>query len=96
MECEGSLPCPQETATGTYPQLDESSPDPHPISLKSILILSFYLRLCLPSGLFISGFTTKAFLNFSSPHARYMPRLSHHPWFDHPITSGEKYNLWNY
>ena len=32
---------------------------PHPTSWKSILILSSYLRLGLPSGLFRSGFRTK-------------------------------------
>ena len=40
-----------------------SQPDPirtpHPISWKSFLILSFYIRLGLPSGLFPSGFPTK-------------------------------------
>jgi len=32
---------------------------PHPTSLRSILILSFHLRLGLPSGLFLSGFPFK-------------------------------------
>ena len=36
----------------------QSTP-PHPTSWKSILILSFHLRLGLPSGLFPSGFHTK-------------------------------------
>ena len=40
---------------------------PHPISWRSILILSTHLRLGLPSGLFPSGFHTKT-LYAPSPH----------------------------
>ncbi|PNF31822.1 hypothetical protein B7P43_G09339, partial [Cryptotermes secundus] len=36
----------------------------HPISLRSILLLSNYLRLSLPSGLFPSGFTTNILYAF--------------------------------
>jgi hypothetical protein len=28
-------------------------------------------------------------------HARYMPRPSHPPWFDHPKIFSEKYKLWS-
>ena len=40
---------------------------PHPTSWRSILVLSTYLRLGLPSGLFPSGFPTKT-LYTPSPH----------------------------
>jgi hypothetical protein len=53
MEPEGS----QEPSTGPYPEPYQSNPL-HPISLRSILILSTHLRLCLPSGLFPSGMPT--------------------------------------
>jgi hypothetical protein len=51
---EGSLPNSQQPATCPYPEPDQSSPCPHPTSPKSILILSFHLRLGLPSGLLTS------------------------------------------
>ena len=40
-------------------QLDPVHTHPHTTSWRSILILSFHLRLGLPSGLFPSGFPTK-------------------------------------
>jgi hypothetical protein len=60
MEPEGSVPCSQEPSTGPYLESDESS-SYHPIlclSLTAILMLSFHLRLGLPSGLFPSDFPT--------------------------------------
>jgi hypothetical protein len=59
MEPQGSLPCSQEPSSGPYPELDQSVHTPHPISLRSILILSSHLHLGLPSGRFPSGFHTK-------------------------------------
>lgn len=50
------LPCLQVPATGPCPEPDDSRP--HPVTLRSILILS-HLWLVFPSGLFPSGFTTK-------------------------------------
>jgi len=47
-----------------------------PPSLRSFLIWSFHLRLCLPSSLFVC--ISHVF------HACYMPRPSHPPWLDHP------------
>ena len=52
-----------ELTSVRHPSLSWASPIqsiyPHPTSWRSILILSTYLRLGLPSGLFPSGFPTK-------------------------------------
>jgi hypothetical protein len=50
MEPEGLLPYSHKPATGPYPERAESSSS-IPISLRSILMLSFHLRPGLPSGL---------------------------------------------
>jgi len=56
MEPEGSLPSPQQPATGPYPEPDESSPQLPTVSLRSIL--------SLPSVLYLSGFPTKTLYAF--------------------------------
>jgi len=54
MESDGSLQCLQQPVAFPYTELDQSNPHPHPISWTFVLILSFYLRLGLPSILFPS------------------------------------------
>jgi hypothetical protein len=56
---------------------------PHPISLRSILILFSQLRLGLPSGLLLTAFPPKPYMHSTSPHTCFMPRPSHRPWLDH-------------
>jgi len=49
---------------------------PHPTSWRSILILSTHLRLCLPSGLFPSGYPHQDPIHHPLlTHTRYMPTL---------------------
>jgi hypothetical protein len=65
MEPIGSLPSSQELSTCTYPEPDQSSPQHSILPLKrSILMLSIYLCLGLPSGLFPSGFLTNNLYTF--------------------------------
>jgi hypothetical protein len=69
---------------------------PQPISPRSILIQSFYLRLGLPSGLFPPGFPTKTLHTFvSSPMRATCP--AHLILVDliSLILSGEEYKIWS-
>jgi hypothetical protein len=65
MEARGSLPYAQQLVTGPYPDADKSSRR-LPILVTIVLILSFYLRLVLPSGLFPSVFSTKSLCSVSA------------------------------
>ena len=61
------------------------SPQLPPTSWRSILILSSYLRLCLPNGLFPSDFPIRTLCTpLPLPHTRHMPRPSHSSRFYHP------------
>jgi len=60
MEPEGLLPHSQVPTICPYTEPARSSPySPHPTSWRSILILSSYLNLVLPSGLFPPRFPAK-------------------------------------
>jgi hypothetical protein len=80
MESEGRYRV--QKSLSLVPLLSQINPfhTPYPGSLRSILILSSHLRLCLPSGLFPSGFFTKILYAYLSPNACYMPCPLHPPW----------------
>jgi len=90
METEGSLPCWQQPVHYPTHEPDQFSQRPHPVSWRSILILSSHVRLGLPSGIFPSRFLTEALytLLFSQfvPHAQ---RLSFFIW------SPGQYLMWS-
>jgi hypothetical protein len=66
MEPVGSLPCSQQPANWSYPELDESSPLRMPLIPTEVLV--FHLCLGLPSGFFPSGFSTKIVYAFLTIH----------------------------
>jgi hypothetical protein len=69
-----------------YPQTEQSM-STHPTSWRPILILSFDVRLYLPSGLFSLRFPYQTPVYTSSiPHNCYMPWVSQSSWFYHPIS----------
>jgi hypothetical protein len=55
----------------------------HPISLRSILILSTHLRLGLLVVSFLLAFSPISYMHSFSPHSCYMLCPSHPPWLDH-------------
>jgi len=63
MEAEGSLPCSQESANCSYPEPDESSP--HLPTVRSVVILSSYLRIGPPSVSSLQVFRPKLSIHFS-------------------------------
>jgi hypothetical protein len=63
MESEGSLPCSQQSATGPYPEPDESNLYPLSYLFTIHFNIILHLRLVLPSGLFPSGFPTRTSLS---------------------------------
>jgi hypothetical protein len=65
VKLEDSLLCPQEPATDRYRETYKSSSHPHPVSLRSILILSSHLRLGLTRDLLSLGFPMKFVHAFS-------------------------------
>jgi hypothetical protein len=78
------------------PILSQTSPvqsiPPHPISARSILMLSTYLRLGFRSGIFPSGFNTRnLYAVHFSLHSRYVPCTPQPPWVDNSVTLGEEY-----
>ena len=75
--CQCSLPHSQQPATWPYPEPDRSSPCPHNTSWRTIIMLSSHLRLGLPSGLFLSGFSIKTlYTTLLSPiHATFTTHL---------------------
>ena len=83
MKPEGSLQYSQQPAAYPYFQPDRFKPYPHSTSRRSILILSSYLSLSLPSALLPSGFPTKT-LYAPLPHTCYMPCSSQSFWLHHP------------
>jgi hypothetical protein len=91
MELEGSLLCQQEPRYWALSSARSiQSIPPHPIILRSILLLFSHLRVCLSSGLFPSGFATNILYAFLS-HAFYRVHVHPHPLLlDHCIVFGKE------
>jgi len=77
MEPEGSLPDSQKPATWPFSETDQSSPFPHPISWRFILILSSHLGLGLSRGSFAQVSPPKPCMSLSSrPYVLRTPPIS--------------------
>jgi hypothetical protein len=96
-EPEGSSSHSQQLAAGPYPEPVEYNPHtPKPISLRSILIPSYHLRLGLPSGLYPFGFPTKTLYTFLSFPMRATCTVHHiHLDLICLMMSGDEYKLWS-
>jgi hypothetical protein len=71
MEPRGLLSCSQEPSSDPYPVRDESSAiGSNVFLLRHVLILSFHLRVDLPSSRFLSGLPSKTLYAFLFFHMR--------------------------
>jgi hypothetical protein len=64
---------------------------PNPISERSILMFPPIYAQVFRVVSSLQTSQPKCCMHFSSPHARYMPRPSHSPWFDHPNNKSAYY-----
>ena len=93
MEPESPSPYPQVPTTSPYHWANSiQSPRPPPTSWRFILILSSYLRLGLPNGLFPSGFPTNTLCtHLSSPISATCPAHLIRLYFTTRIILGKEY-----
>jgi cellulose synthase/poly-beta-1,6-N-acetylglucosamine synthase-like glycosyltransferase len=82
MEPEGSLQCQQQSSTGLC-WARSIQRIPHPISLRSVLILTRHRWLGLLLDVFFLAFPPKSYMDSSTPRSCYMPCPSHPPCRDH-------------
>ena len=97
MELEGLLTHLQAHATCPCPEPDQDNPSPYHISWRFILILSYHLRLGLPSCLFPAGFPTKALYTplIYPIHATSYPAYLNRLYLIIQIIFGEEYRSLN-